>query len=82
MQDDPRKFADLQRAKYIMGLGHPLLGEVQPEQVERVMIALESVPRGEDRRRLAQSLDLMGDGPLHERLTKIVANVPESDTVA
>jgi dihydrodipicolinate synthase/N-acetylneuraminate lyase len=77
MQDDPRKFADLQRAKYIMGLGHPLLGEVQPEQVERVMKGLESVPRGEDRRRLAQSLDLMGDGPLHERLTAIGADVSD-----
>jgi dihydrodipicolinate synthase/N-acetylneuraminate lyase len=71
MQDDPGKFADLQRAKYIMGLGQPLTGQVQPEQVERVMTALESVPRQEDRSRLARSLDLMGDGPLHERLAKI-----------
>jgi dihydrodipicolinate synthase/N-acetylneuraminate lyase len=69
MQDDPAKFADLQRAKYIMGLGQPLTAEVQPEQVERVMAALESLPRKEDRSRLAKSLDLMGHGPLHERLT-------------
>lgn len=71
MQDDPGKFADLQRAKSIMGLGQPLTGQVQPEQVERVMIALESVPRQEDRSRLARSLDLMGEGPMHDRLAKI-----------
>ena len=68
MQDDPGKFADLQRAKYIMGLGQPLTGQVSPEQVERVMTALETLPRQEDRSRLAKSLDLMEDGPLHERL--------------
>ena len=71
MQDDPGKFADLQRAKYIMGLGQPLTGEVKPEQVERVISALESLPRREDRRRLTWSLDLMGDGPLHARLKKL-----------
>lgn len=70
MQDDPGKFADLQRAKYVMGLGQPLTGQVQTEQVERVMTALESVPRKEDHSRLARSLDLMGDGPLHERLAR------------
>ncbi len=74
MQDDPAKFADLQRAKFIMGLGQPLTGEVAPDQVERVLIALESVPRLEDRARLARSLDLMGDGPYHERLTTLVAS--------
>lgn len=68
MQDDPGKFADLQRAKYIMGLGQPLTDQVRPEQLERVMTALETLPRPEDRSRLARSLDLMGDGPLHERL--------------
>jgi dihydrodipicolinate synthase/N-acetylneuraminate lyase len=68
MQDDPRQFADLQRAKYIMGLGHPLTGEVTPEQIERVFAALERLPRQEDRARLARSLDLMGDGPYHPRL--------------
>jgi hypothetical protein len=36
MQDDPTKFADLQRAKFVMGLGHPLTGQVQPAQVERL----------------------------------------------
>jgi dihydrodipicolinate synthase/N-acetylneuraminate lyase len=68
MQDDPLKFADLQRAKAIMGLGQPLVSEVQPEQIERVMAALIAVPRRADRERLARSLDLMGDGPYHERL--------------
>lgn len=68
MQDDPRKFADLQRAKFIMGLGHPLTGTIRPEQVERVFQALQQVSRSADRARLAQSLDLLGDGPYHQRL--------------
>lgn len=71
MQDDPGKFADLQRAKYIMGLGHPLTAEVTSEQVERVFAALESVPRREDQQRLARSLDLMADGPFHDRLAPL-----------
>lgn len=75
MQDDPGKFADLQRAKYIMGLGQPLTSQVQPEQVERVMTALESLPRPADRTRLASSLGLMADGPFHERLTKLSAKL-------
>ena len=45
MQDDPAKFADLQRAKYIMGLGHPICGEVSEVQVERVLDALKRLPR-------------------------------------
>lgn len=68
MQDDPRKFADLQRAKWIMGLGEPLLGAVSPETVTRVLQAVESLPRDSDRRRIAASLDLMGDGPCHDQL--------------
>jgi hypothetical protein len=68
MQDDPTKFADLQRAKFIMGLGQPLTGDVAIEDVERVLAALESLPRAADRARLARSLDLMEDGPYHERL--------------
>jgi dihydrodipicolinate synthase/N-acetylneuraminate lyase len=71
MQDDPQHFADLQRAKYIMGLGHPLTGTVEPAQVERVFAALERLPRAADRRRLARSLDLMGDGPCHVRLEEL-----------
>jgi dihydrodipicolinate synthase/N-acetylneuraminate lyase len=71
MQDDPAKFADLQRAKFIMGLGLPLTGTATTGQVERVLAALESLPRRADRSRLARSLDLMGDGPYHERLAKL-----------
>lgn len=72
MQDDPAKFADLQRAKAIMGLGQPLIGQVTDEQIERVLAALESLPRAEDKSRLARSLDLMEDGPYHERLQALV----------
>jgi len=72
MQDDPTKFADLQRAKFIMGLGQPLTGKVETAQDERVLSALESLPRRADRSRLARSLDLMGDGPYHERLARLV----------
>jgi hypothetical protein len=64
MQDDPDQFADLQRAKYLLGLGHPLRGEVLPSQVKAILAALDSVPRADGRRRL----DLVGDGPDHERL--------------
>ena len=71
MQDDPSKFADLQRAKYIMGLGQPLTGEVREDQVQRVFDALRSVPRREDQSRLARSLDLMGDGPFHQQLAEL-----------
>jgi hypothetical protein len=71
MQDDPTKFADLQRAKFVMGLGQPLQGEVQPAQVERLLTALRSLPRATDRARLARSLDLMGDGPLHAELAAL-----------
>jgi dihydrodipicolinate synthase/N-acetylneuraminate lyase len=71
MQDDPTKFADLQRAKFVMGLGQPLQGEVQPAQVERLLTALRSLPRTTDRARLARSLDLMGDGPLHAELAAL-----------
>lgn len=71
MQDDPQKFADLQRAKYIMGLGHPLTSAVTDEQVERVFAGLKALPRKDDRRRLTRSLDLMEDGPFHERLVEL-----------
>lgn len=75
MQDDPNKFADLQRAKAIMGLGHPLTGRVTDEQIERVFDALEDLPRLGDQSRLARSLDLMGDGPFHQRL-KSLSGIP------
>lgn len=71
MQDDPRKFADLQRAKVIMGLGQPLTAEVTGEQIERVFTALRTLPRPADQRRLARSLDLMEDGPWHEALAEL-----------
>jgi dihydrodipicolinate synthase/N-acetylneuraminate lyase len=69
MQDDPTKFADLQRAKFIMGLGQPLTGTVTPAQIERVLTALRNLPRLADRQRLARSLDLMQDGPFHTELS-------------
>jgi dihydrodipicolinate synthase/N-acetylneuraminate lyase len=68
MQDEPGKFADLQRAKHVMGLGQPLTGKVSSSQVERVFAALENLPRLDDRSRLARSLDLLGDGLYHQRL--------------
>ena len=71
MQDDPTKFADLQRAKAIMGLGQPILGEVTQPQIERVFDALGKVDRVDDRRRLADSLNLMGNGPFADRLKGI-----------
>src|SRR5690606_32978279 len=74
MQDDPAKFADLQRAKYIMGLGQPLLGEVTREQIDRVLAALAAVPRPADRDRLARSLNLMEDGPFGAQLRAFHSN--------
>ena len=68
MQDDPGKFADLQRAKMIMGLGHPISAEITSDAVEKVFSALEAVRRDADRRRLAKSLNLMDAGPFSERL--------------
>jgi hypothetical protein len=54
-----------------MGLGQPLLGTVTTAQVEKVLAALEALPRRADRSRLARSLDLLGDGPYHDRLAKL-----------
>ncbi len=73
MQDDPTRFADLQRAKYIMGLGHPLQAAIKETQIERVFAALEALPRAQDRQRLATSLDLMSTGPYHVRLQQLAA---------
>ncbi len=70
MQDDPNRFADLQRAKYVMGLGHPLTGEVTGDQVRGLLDALESIEDVASRARLAESLDLIGDGPFHDRLSR------------
>jgi dihydrodipicolinate synthase/N-acetylneuraminate lyase len=74
MQDDPAKFADVQRAKYMMGLGHPLTGKVTIQQFEPVLKALVNLPRDEDRQRLARSLDLMGDGPFHPSLRQLYSS--------
>ena len=73
MQDDPTKFADLQRAKFMMGLGQPLMGEVTSDQTDRVFKALTEVPRAADRDRLARSLNLMEDGPFCDRLKALYA---------
>jgi len=72
LQDDPRKFADLQRTKYILGLGHPITGTISEGQINRFFTALEALPRAEDRNRLARSLDIMGDGPFHQRLQELM----------
>jgi dihydrodipicolinate synthase/N-acetylneuraminate lyase len=71
MQDDPTRFADLQRAKYMMGLGHPLTGRITPRLFEPVLVALVNLPRSDDLHRLARSLDLMGDGPFHPGLSDL-----------
>jgi dihydrodipicolinate synthase/N-acetylneuraminate lyase len=76
MQDDPGKFADLQRAKFIMGLGQPLTGTVTSEQVKRVLSTLTTLPRAADRQRLARSLNLMEDGPFHEELAAMAGKEP------
>lgn len=68
MQDDPQQFADLQRAKFLMGLGHPVLSKVTEEQVKRLLNALSGIENSEDRSRLSRSLDLMRDGPFHQQL--------------
>lgn len=73
MQDDPAKFADLQRAKYIMGLGQPITASVSSEQVDRVFQALSDLSRAEDQHRMVKSLGLMGDGPYHARLQAFIS---------
>jgi dihydrodipicolinate synthase/N-acetylneuraminate lyase len=71
MQDDPAKFADLQRAKFVMGLGQPLTGTVIPKQFDRVLMALNNLPRSVDRDRLARSLNLMEDSPFQHGLRSL-----------
>jgi dihydrodipicolinate synthase/N-acetylneuraminate lyase len=73
MQDDPTKFADLQRAKFLMGLGQPLTAAVAPEQYQRVLAALAGLPRPADRDCLARSLNLMQDGPFQDVLKDLYA---------
>lgn len=71
MQDDPGKFADLQRAKVIMGLGQPITREVTSEQIERVFAALDQLPASDEKSLLLSSLRLMQDGPFHQRLKSL-----------
>jgi hypothetical protein len=71
MQDDPGKFADLQRAKVIMGLGQPITRDVTDQQIERVFKALEELPKSVEAVTLLRSLNLMQDGPYAERLTAL-----------
>jgi dihydrodipicolinate synthase/N-acetylneuraminate lyase len=71
MQDDPTKFADLQRAKVLMGLGQPLTSSVHHKEYDRVLTALADLPREADRDRLARSLNLMEDGPFQHGLRSL-----------
>lgn len=71
MQDDPGKFADLQRAKFIMGLGHPITREITQEQIERVFAALETMPKSAGKGLLAASLKMMSNCPYEARLNQI-----------
>lgn len=72
MQDDPGKFADLQRAKVIMGLGQPITREVAADQIERVFAALHQMPSGAERSALVRSFDLLQDRPYHDRLQSLL----------
>ena len=44
------------------------------EQVGRVVLALRQLERQCDRERLCRSLDLLGDGPCHETLEKMLGS--------
>lgn len=68
MQDDPGKFADLQRAKVIMGLGQPITRDVTSEQEERVFDALEELPASAAKNMLIQSMMLIPEAGWTERL--------------
>lgn len=70
MQDDTGRFADLQRAKAVMGLGQPLLDTVSEAQCGQLVEALDGVARSADRQRLAAGLNLMGDGQFHATLER------------
>ncbi|WP_254507503.1 hypothetical protein [Anatilimnocola floriformis] len=71
MQDDPGKFADLQRAKVIMGLGQPITREVTSEQIERVFAAIDVLPPSSRKWTLLDSLRLLPDGPYQDRLQSL-----------
>lgn len=71
LQDDPAKLGDLPRAKWAMGLGHPIDRAIPVKKVERLVIAIENLKNTGDRKRLAKSLNLMGDVPFAARLAKL-----------
>jgi len=71
LQDDPTKIADLQRAKWAMGLGHPLLKKNEKKNSDRLIVAIEGQKNAGDRKRLAKSVNMMGDGPYADRLSKL-----------
>jgi hypothetical protein len=79
MQDDPGKFADLQRAKVIMGLGQPITCAATEEQIERVFQALDALPKTEETFMLVKSLNLMNDGPYYTRLNAIANRAQNPD---
>lgn len=73
MQDDPRKFADLQRAKVIMGLGQPITRDVTDDQERRVFKTLQELPNSDEKTMLVQSLCLWDENPFAEQLTSFLS---------
>jgi len=71
LQDDPTKIADLQRAKWAMGFGHPICCKNCPKKSAKLIVAIESTKNAGDRKRLAKSVNLLGCSPFAERLTKL-----------
>ena len=71
LQDDPTKIADLARAKWAMGLGHPINRKNEKKNSDRLIVAIEGQKNTADRKRLAKSVNLMGDGPYADRLSKL-----------
>jgi len=71
LSDDPTKVPDLQRAKCAMGLGHVINREIKKDDAERLIVAIEGQENAGDRERLAKSVNLMGEGPYADRLSKL-----------
>jgi hypothetical protein len=71
LQDDPKAIADLQRAKWAMGLGHPVNSAVDPKKAVKLIEAIEGIKDNGDRQRLAKSVNMMGCGPYAARLAKL-----------
>lgn len=59
MQDDPTKFANLQIAKFAMGLGHPITDQISETQTAKLWQAVEEIDNDSDRERIHRSLHLM-----------------------